>query len=83
MALAVTKGRKLCSRLSTDEHTAALRGCIDMAGEGVGRDSETCVSEHDGRLYCGSPFGGTRCGEDVAAGAPTELGTASDKAGDS
>lgn len=39
--------------------------------------------QNDGRLNCGSPFRSTRCGEDVAAGAPTELGTASDSAGDS
>jgi hypothetical protein len=39
--------------------------------------------QHDGNLNCDSPFRSTRCGEDVAAGAPTELGTASDSAGDS
>lgn len=38
---------------------------------------------HDGCINRSSPFRSTRCGEDVAAGAPTELGTTSDNAGES
>jgi hypothetical protein len=40
------------------------------------------IWQQDRDLNHNLPFRSTRCGEDVAAGAPTELGTASDNAGD-
>jgi len=65
--------------------TAALGDCVVAGGEETESAQNALGSNDEARWNSDTPFleARTRWGDDVAAGPPTELGTASDSTGDS